>query len=288
MKTGHNRPRLFNEVIEAIASLKESHGSTKDKIMDQVENILSRRITRLKNDKTQIHRALKHGLTTGLIKAKNGKYVLGMNKKDYGAFKKLKMLGSMGDMLMQSRRRGGRRRRRRSRSRRSRKGRRGRRGRRRGGKTRKRSDLSESEDGSEFDDEDDIDDDSSVESIKSGEGSGSLEDRARRRRRRRRRGRGGRKGGKRGKRRRRRGRRGIRKSSTGGIVDIHHHATSENKFEVSSKSSDEEFKIKRDSDTSPHEHNPDMIQINNDDEPMDGGHLKCEKENCLCNSHNDH
>ncbi|XP_057665544.1 uncharacterized protein DDB_G0283697-like isoform X2 [Diorhabda carinulata] len=160
-----HHPRFLNEVLEAIATLKESKGSTKKNIIDQVELLLSKRIKRLRHDSTQIQRALRHGLSSGLIKSKNGKYVLGMNQKDYGAFKKLQELSSGGDLMRQVRRRKGKKKRK-----------------RRPRRRRRYSDVSDTE---EDDDNEDYDDDDEEVSRGSdscaSQGNGSLEDRGRRR-----------------------------------------------------------------------------------------------------------
>jgi len=36
----------------------------------------------------QVHRALEHGLKSGLIKHRRGKYCLGLDKRDYAIFKR--------------------------------------------------------------------------------------------------------------------------------------------------------------------------------------------------------
>lgn len=123
------KPRLLNEVMEAIASLRETKGSTMKRIIDQVEASMKMRKKNVKHNPLPIVKALKHGVQTGLIKRKNGKYKLGLDAKDYSVYKNFQRMMHFDEGYREAR--GRRRRRRRSRSRR-RRGRRGRRRRRAG------------------------------------------------------------------------------------------------------------------------------------------------------------
>lgn len=113
-----NLPHLFNEVLDSIAILKESKGSSEKSILNQVDTILHIRRQHLKKSIASIHRALRHGLKTGLLKLKNGKYCLGMSQADYNIYRKVQKLRSSDNLYRDFRARRGKRRSRRRRGRR--------------------------------------------------------------------------------------------------------------------------------------------------------------------------
>lgn len=79
------RPKMLNEVMDAIANLKEPKGSTMKRIVNQLEAnfMLSRKSIKM----TPIIKALKHGVKMGLIKRHKGKFKLGLDPKDYAVYK---------------------------------------------------------------------------------------------------------------------------------------------------------------------------------------------------------
>ncbi|CAH1183382.1 unnamed protein product [Phaedon cochleariae] len=119
------QPRFLNEVMDAIAVLKDSKGSPAKKVIERVEKGISK-VSNLRNPVGQIQKALLYGVDNGLITQNGGNFKLGLNNKEYQLFKDFKSLS--GDGLFREHRRRGRRGRRKGR-RRSRRGRR--RGRRR-------------------------------------------------------------------------------------------------------------------------------------------------------------
>lgn len=112
---------FLTEVMDTIASLKDSKGSPADKILDR---IIYRRRSPLKNASLKVKKALKTGLKSGLIKEVGGKFKLGLGNADYAIFKNFKKLDAGGFPTRQLRRGGRRRGRRRSRRRNRRRGRR--------------------------------------------------------------------------------------------------------------------------------------------------------------------
>ncbi|KAG5873328.1 hypothetical protein JTB14_005308 [Gonioctena quinquepunctata] len=97
MEKRNPHPRLLNEIMEAIADLREGTGSSTKSILSQVDSILHAKRKQLKRDENQFHRALKHGVTSGLILLKNGKYKLGLRRKDYQTFKHFRKMELKGD-----------------------------------------------------------------------------------------------------------------------------------------------------------------------------------------------
>ncbi|CAH1183380.1 unnamed protein product [Phaedon cochleariae] len=256
MRKGSPHPRLLNEVMEAIAKLKELDGSTPKKISNQVETILTRKKKQLQRDAGQIKKALKHGVLSGLITRVKGKYKLGLAKRDYDVYKNLTPMVADGEIYREHKRRGGRR----SRRRRRRRSRRGRR--------RRRGDLEE-------DSEDNVSE-LSVDTTSSLDTS-IPEDRSRRRRRKgRRRGRG---------RSGRRGRRGRRHTEDGTKSAEKTSEDSKQPKKVERKSSNESVK----STESQQEYSRSKHDINRDpDENMDDlqdgvAHVNCDSPDCLCN-----
>ncbi|KAJ8936392.1 hypothetical protein NQ318_010799 [Aromia moschata] len=120
MKKSSHQPRLLTAVMEAIASLKEGKGSTQKKIIEQVQTSLSSKNASVRNVMVQIRRAIRHGVESGLIKQKGGKFRLGLASKDYAVFRNFQKIDKGGDAPVREHRRRGRRRRRRSRRRRRR------------------------------------------------------------------------------------------------------------------------------------------------------------------------
>ncbi|XP_074031954.1 uncharacterized protein [Leptinotarsa decemlineata] len=114
---------FLTEVMDTIASLRDSKGSPPDKILD---HIVSSRRTPLKNASLQVKKALRTGLKTGLLKEVSGKFKLGLDPRDYAVFKNFRQLERSGGLPLRESRRGrkGRRKRGRSRKRRGKKKRR--------------------------------------------------------------------------------------------------------------------------------------------------------------------
>ncbi|XP_074030974.1 uncharacterized protein isoform X1 [Leptinotarsa decemlineata] len=111
MKTRNPHPRLFNEVLDAIAHLREKKGSSTKTIMSQVDSILSMKRKQLRSDANQFYKALKHGLATGLITEKSGRYRLGLQPREYKVFRDFQRMMVCDDYSRQHRRgrKGGRR-----------------------------------------------------------------------------------------------------------------------------------------------------------------------------------
>lgn len=118
-KTG-NQPRLLTAVMEAIANLKEGSGSTQKRIIDQVQCLLSANKMTFRNPVVHIKKALRHGVQTGLIKQKAGKFRLGLDSKDYAIFKNFQKLRKKKELPLREHRRRRKRSRRRRRRRRRR------------------------------------------------------------------------------------------------------------------------------------------------------------------------
>ncbi|XP_057665002.1 luc7-like protein 3 isoform X2 [Diorhabda carinulata] len=97
---------FLTEVMDTIASFKDSKGSPPDKILDR---IISQRKTPLKNPSLRVKKALKNGLESGLLKEINGKFKLGLGSKDYAIFKNFRTLGGRDLPFKEFRRRGRRR-----------------------------------------------------------------------------------------------------------------------------------------------------------------------------------
>lgn len=110
------KENILTEVMDTIANLNDSKGSSADKILDR---IIYRRRSPLKNASIRVKKALKTGLKHGLIREVGGKFKLGLGTTSYAAYKNFK--GRL--PIKELRRRGGRRRGRR-RSKRRRRGRR--------------------------------------------------------------------------------------------------------------------------------------------------------------------
>lgn len=128
MKRVGKEPRLLPSVMEAIASLKEKQGSTQRQILDHIANTLKKNKEGSRNVTVQVRRALEHGLQSGLIKHRSGKFTLGLDRKDYAIFRRFRQFTDPLADCNQCRRgrrrgRGGRRRRRRRSRRRGRRGR---------------------------------------------------------------------------------------------------------------------------------------------------------------------
>ncbi|KAJ8916838.1 hypothetical protein NQ315_005845 [Exocentrus adspersus] len=121
MKGGGNDRRLLTAVMEAIAELKEGHGSTQKRIIERVQDLLTTNNLSFKNPAAHIRKALMQGVQTGLIKHKGGKFKLGLDSKDYAIFKSFQKRKTRKELPVKElrrrrRRRRGRRRRRRRRS----------------------------------------------------------------------------------------------------------------------------------------------------------------------------
>ncbi|KAH1007445.1 hypothetical protein HUJ04_004675 [Dendroctonus ponderosae] len=164
MKKVRKEPRLLANVMEAIASFKERQGSTSKQIIEFIINYVKRRKDGPRNVTLQVKRALEHGVHSGLIRQRGGKYSLGFDRKDYAIYKRFKhFTDANGDCNSCKRRRKGRRR-----------GRRSRRSRRRGRRGRRRASIEEDDAADETD-----------TSVSLAEGTPEPMDKSRRRRRRR-------------------------------------------------------------------------------------------------------
>lgn len=77
-KRNRKEPRLLAQVLQAVADLKEVRGSTARKIVDQVQTAINLSKVRPKprNVTGQVRRALKHGVRTGVLRQKSGKFRL--------------------------------------------------------------------------------------------------------------------------------------------------------------------------------------------------------------------
>ncbi|XP_030764110.1 serine/arginine-rich splicing factor 11-like isoform X1 [Sitophilus oryzae] len=119
MKRVGKEPRLLPNVMEAIAHLKEKRGSTQKQIIEHLAHLLKKG-NAVRNVTMQVRRALEHGINSGLIKQKGGKYSLGLDKRDYAIFRRFRQIDEPLECSHKRRRGRGRRgrRRRRSRSRR--------------------------------------------------------------------------------------------------------------------------------------------------------------------------
>lgn len=81
------QPKMLNEVMDAIASLKEPKGSTMRKILNQMETNLLFNKKPFKLTSQPIMKALRHGVEMGLIRRNRGKFKLGLDPKDYAVYK---------------------------------------------------------------------------------------------------------------------------------------------------------------------------------------------------------
>lgn len=80
-------PKMLDDILDAIAILKDPKGSTMKRIMNQMEsnytlNKKSGKVTTL-----PIIKALRVGVEMGLIKRNKGKFKLGLDPKDYAVYK---------------------------------------------------------------------------------------------------------------------------------------------------------------------------------------------------------
>ncbi|CAH1993177.1 unnamed protein product [Acanthoscelides obtectus] len=94
----HERaPRFLPGVMQAIADLKDSRGSTQNKIIDYIQTAVT--MTNLspkpRNIAIQVKKALQHGVSRGLINQRSGKYRLALDQKDFTIYKSLKKTGSL-------------------------------------------------------------------------------------------------------------------------------------------------------------------------------------------------
>lgn len=71
-------PRLLVQVLQALADLKETRGSTLRRVTDQVQTAinLAKARPKPKNVLGQVRRALKHGVQTGVLRHRAGKFRL--------------------------------------------------------------------------------------------------------------------------------------------------------------------------------------------------------------------
>lgn len=81
------QPRMLNEVMDAIANLKETKGSTMRRILNQMEtnHVFNKKPAKLSAQ--PIMKALRHGVDMGLIRRNQGKFKLGLDPKDYAVYK---------------------------------------------------------------------------------------------------------------------------------------------------------------------------------------------------------
>ncbi|XP_076267453.1 uncharacterized protein LOC143200733 [Rhynchophorus ferrugineus] len=252
MKRIGKEPKLLPNVMEAIANLKERRGSTQKQIIEHLTHILKKSNNGIRNVTMQVRRALEHGLHSGLIKQKSGKYSLGLDKRDYAIFRRFRQVNEPIECGRRSRR--GR-------------GRRGRRGRRRRSRRRygRKRNLS-AENGAS-------DDSDSSHSINEDDNSEPM-DKGRRRRRRRR----GRKG-------RRRGRRGRRHATD-------HEVSSDSSVSAQNETSGTVPAEKRKSDQEKIDHNTKNGNAANHNgnnhsqenhQSLEEDDVECGNPDCLCN-----
>nr|CAH7738875.1 unnamed protein product [Callosobruchus chinensis] len=92
MNIHEKAPRFLPGVMQAIADLRDSQGSTQKKIIDYIQTAVT--MTNLspmpRNIPVQVKRALQHGVSRGLIKQRSGKYRLALDQKDFTIYKSLK------------------------------------------------------------------------------------------------------------------------------------------------------------------------------------------------------
>lgn len=81
------QPRMLNEVMDAIANLKEPKGSTMRRILNQMETNYVFNKKTWKVSAQPIMKALRHGVEMGLIRRNKGKFKLGLDPKDYAVYK---------------------------------------------------------------------------------------------------------------------------------------------------------------------------------------------------------
>lgn len=81
------QPRMLNEVMDAIANLREPKGSTMRRILNQMETNYVFNKKPVKVSAQPVMKALRHGVDMGLIRRNKGKFKLGLDPKDYAVYK---------------------------------------------------------------------------------------------------------------------------------------------------------------------------------------------------------
>ncbi|XP_022902908.1 histone H1, gonadal-like [Onthophagus taurus] len=72
-----HHPRIFADVLQAILDLRDIRGSNIKTIIDQIQTHLGKnQICRSKNIAMQVQKALRHGINSGVLEHKAGKYKL--------------------------------------------------------------------------------------------------------------------------------------------------------------------------------------------------------------------
>lgn len=99
------QPALLAHVIKAIADLKDHNGSSTKNIIGQVRAYAAQMSPLPRNLTMQVRSALRHGLDTGLLKHRGGKYRLGLDARDYATYRNFKKLGVADYPYRQHRRR---------------------------------------------------------------------------------------------------------------------------------------------------------------------------------------
>lgn len=89
-KRNSKEPRLLAQVLQAVADLKEVRGSTARKIVDQVQTAINLSNVRPKprNVIGQVRRALKHGVRSGVLRQRSGKFRLATTGEINNAIRK--------------------------------------------------------------------------------------------------------------------------------------------------------------------------------------------------------
>lgn len=83
-------PRLFDEVLDAVATVKNPKGPTYEHIVHEIQMILRRKNIRLKKVYELVKEAVIFGTKSSLLKKKDGHYQLRLSKEDYQVYKKFR------------------------------------------------------------------------------------------------------------------------------------------------------------------------------------------------------
>lgn len=83
-------PRLFNEVLDVVASIRASRGATFQDVLQEIKCKLNHTDGNTRTTSVLVKQSLFFGTKYGLIKRKNGYYQLGLSKEDYAVFKKFR------------------------------------------------------------------------------------------------------------------------------------------------------------------------------------------------------
>lgn len=83
-------PRFFDDVMDAVAHMRTTKNATFHNILVEVQDILRHRSVYIRNIHPLIKQALAFGTDTGLIKRKDGRYIIGLSREDYNIYKKVR------------------------------------------------------------------------------------------------------------------------------------------------------------------------------------------------------